>query len=112
MKIEGTSSVPTSPLRTRRVGATKGVGNFSAHMEAEEAAATAAPVAVLTPTPALVALQEVDDAIHGRRAVIRVGHDILDELERLKIELLEGRVSGARLAVIARLVRRRREECD
>ena len=111
MKIEGPSGVSGSPLRVRRTRATRSDETFSAHIEAEEAAAASAPVVSLGPIHALVALQEVDDSTRSRRGAVRDGHDILDELERLKLELLEGHVSGARLEIIAGLVRRRREAC-
>ena len=62
---------------------------------------------------AILALQSVDDALSGRkRRAIRRGHDILDQLERLKIDLLGGRIESDRLVKLVALLGRRPESDD
>jgi hypothetical protein len=112
MKIDGPFGIPGSPARPRRIGAPRESEPFSAHLDAETTVTGGAPLASLTPIQSLVALQEVGDATRDRSEAARHGHDILDELEGLKLALLDGRVPGARLAAIAELVGRRRALCD
>jgi hypothetical protein len=64
--------------------------------EASSAAMTAATAAVSS-LDALLALQETDGPLERRRrAVVRAGR-VLDMLDKLKLALLEGEVSGAAL---------------
>jgi hypothetical protein len=111
MKIEGPFGVPGSPARARRAGTPQAKDSFSDHLEADAAAHGAGPAAPLAPVQTLVALQEVPDPIEGRRAEVRRGHDLLDELDALKLALVFGRLPGSRLAAIAKLVRERRAAC-
>lgn len=112
MKIDGPFGIPGSPARPRRIGTRRESEPFAAHLDADTTVAGGAPVATLAPIQSLVALQEVGDSVSDRRQAARYGHDILDELEDLKLALLDGRVPGARLAAIAALVGRRRALCD
>lgn len=56
---------------------------------------------------AILALQSLDGEMPDRRRAIAHGNDLLDELSKLKIEVLEGRVSHEGLTRLARLVRQR-----
>ncbi|MDD7910434.1 flagellar assembly protein FliX [Pseudovibrio exalbescens] len=49
---------------------------------------------------ALLMLQQVDDPMTGKRKAMKHGLDLLDELDLLKIDLLQGRVSPERLEKI------------
>ena len=113
MKIEGPFGVQGSPARVRRVGAGRAQDSFADHLSAETTGLGAGPAVTLGAIPALVAIQEVPDATDGRRAAnVRYGHDLLDELETLKLALVTGRVEGKRLATIADMVRLRKSRCD
>lgn len=46
---------------------------------------------------ALLALQVVDDPLSGRRRALKVGRDLLDALDELKLSLLAGRLSPDRI---------------
>lgn len=46
---------------------------------------------------ALLMLQQVDDPMTGKRKAMKYGLDLLDQLDLLKIDLLQGRVSPERL---------------
>lgn len=70
----------------------------------------------LLPTPAgaaiggvdtILALQSIGEEMPDRRRAIAHGNDLLDELSKLKIEVLEGKVSRDGLTRLARLVRQR-----
>ncbi|HTM78569.1 MAG TPA: flagellar assembly protein FliX, partial [Devosia sp.] len=56
-------------------------------------AATTAPVASAAPLDYLLALQGVDDPLHGRKKKLQRGRSLLDTLEAVKADLLTGQVS-------------------
>ena len=82
-------------------------GEFARHLQTsaapEEPAAVAAPPALT----ALLGVQEIDPDEHrpAREAAARYGGDILDRLEQLRIDVLEGRLPTARLAALAHALR-------
>lgn len=53
---------------------------------------------------ALLALQEIDDPLVGRRRALKRGHDLLDALETMHAALLIGNVPGERLERIMQLI--------
>ncbi|WP_417768592.1 flagellar assembly protein FliX [Stappia sp.] len=61
---------------------------------------------------ALLALQEVDDPLTGRRKAVARGHDLLDTLENVKADLLAGRVSPERLGRLMQMLERREASGD
>jgi CRISPR/Cas system-associated endoribonuclease Cas2 len=61
---------------------------------------------------ALLALQDVGGPLERKRRAVRRAGVILDELERLKISLLEGEVTRSDLDRLARAVREARERTD
>lgn len=72
-------------------------------------ASPSAPVAALD---AILALQSVGDPLTARRKAVRRGHDLLDELDAMKADLLVGRVSPGRLDAMAAMVTSLRERSD
>ncbi len=61
---------------------------------------------------ALLALQEVDDPLTGRRKAVARGHDLLDTLENVKADLLAGRISPELLARLMAMLDRREPSGD
>jgi len=61
---------------------------------------------------ALLALQDVGGPLERKRRAVRRAGVILDELERLKISVLEGEVTRSDLDRLARAVREARERTD
>lgn len=61
---------------------------------------------------ALLALQEVDDPLTGRRKAVARGHDLLDTLENVKTDLLAGRISPERLGRLTQMLERRQATGD
>jgi hypothetical protein len=61
---------------------------------------------------ALLALQDVGGPLERRKRAVRRAGRVLDELETIKLALLDGRVSGADLDRLQRAVREAREQTD
>jgi hypothetical protein len=113
MKIEGPAS--TRPGQVKKTSRSGG-GDFMRHIqggdEEEGAARTSGPQTAGGINP-LFALQEVDDALSGkkRRAQAR-GDDILDRLEELRLGLLTGSFPVEKLHDLVRMVQSQREHLD
>jgi hypothetical protein len=81
-------------------------------------AADAAPASRLASTPgvgsidALIALQEVDGPLERRRKAVRRADLILDVLDEVKLELIDGGVAPAQLERLVQAVRRERQNTD
>lgn len=56
----------------------------------------------------LLGLQEVDDALNQKRRARQHGTDILDRLDELRLQILEGRLSKQGLMRLAQMVSARR----
>lgn len=68
-----------------------------------------ASAASLQTMDAILALQEEGDPRERRRRAARRGHDLLDDLDRLKAALLGGRVAAGDLAALAARLASRNE---
>lgn len=77
--------------------------------ESGSAASTAAARSVEATSP-LLALQELPDPLSGRRRAVRRGHTLLDQLEQIRIGLIDGIIPVGRLDRLMHLVRNAREE--
>ncbi|MCA1298831.1 flagellar assembly protein FliX [Stappia indica] len=113
MRITGYT--PTAGVAGRankkRVGGS-GSG-FDLHQQEEaSAAASGGAAAGIAGLDALLALQEVEDPLVGRRQAFARGHDLLDTLEAVKADLLGGRISSERLQRLAGLLERRKPSGD
>ena len=87
--------------------------DFSADGPAESTHTSAsATVATLQGVDGLLALQEVGDAGEGRKKAVQHGHDILDELDAVHLDLLAGNVSQTRLDRLVRLLAARKPSGD
>lgn len=73
------------------------------------AAQAAAPAGALD---GLLAVQAAGDSLERRKRAMRRGHGILDGLDRLKIALLSGNVTGADLLRLRQQLMERREQSD
>lgn len=97
MRIDGSNRL-NGPARG---GPRRQAGNGGDVFQLEEGRAQRAPTvhqgpAAISGVDALIALQSVgDDRPEGAR--LRHGHDMLDLLESIKIEMLEGRLSTAKI---------------
>ena len=113
MKIDGTLRVPSAASRIERRRAAS-TSAFTEHLPADGAdaprAAAGGGIAAANP---LLALQEVDpDDWNGGRATAHA-RDLLDDLDELKLALLDGRNATATLdAIRVRLAARAGETDD
>jgi hypothetical protein len=112
MKIEGPGS--TRPGQVRKAQKSGG-GAFASHLQEgeEEGAVRSSGSQSAVGINPLFALQEVDDALSGkrRRAQARA-EDILDRLEELRLGLLNGSFPMEKLQELVRVVQARRESVD
>lgn len=72
-------------------------------------AAVTASAASISGIDALLALQAVGDPMERRRRAVKRGHDLLDQLDGLKRDLLLGRADPARLDAMLSILAHARE---
>ena len=110
MKVDAPRPIESNRAMRGR-GVSAGVGGFSLEGAVESrAAASASGVASLSSVDALIALQQVPDAVTGRAKAARRGRDMLDMLEDVRDGLLTGSVSRATLQRLLALVNVKRED--
>lgn len=110
MKVDGPRQIET--VRSTRVRAGSGFGGaFAPEMPAEARATQATSgAASIASVDALIALQEVPDAISGRAKAARRGRDMLDLLDDVREGLLLGSVQRSTLQRLLQLVNIHRED--
>lgn len=113
MKIEG-----PAPSRTGQVkkATRSGGAEFSRHIqggdEDEGVGRSSGPQSAVGINP-LFALQEVDDALSGKKRRARArGEDILDRLDELRLGLLTGAFPVEKLHQLVRMVQNQRDTLD
>src|SRR5690606_2626008 len=112
MKIDPTA--PQRPSAPRRAGGggaarTDGFSRLLADTGQPASGSGGGPVGALN---AMLALQEVPDALDPRGRARRRGEQMLDLLDRIRLGLLAGAISRAELAALAQTVRSRRGQFD
>lgn len=116
MKIDRTGPVrPTAPAkRSDKAGKARG-GGFSQHLKSgPDAAAGAAPANPVSSVDALLTIQEVADSATGqsKSRARKWGNDVLDQLEQLRIGIVDGVIPRHELERIATTVDRQRTRTD
>ncbi len=108
MKINGSSGPRPAAARPKRATPEAAGVRFTLPAEAPQSRSVAAggPTGAID---SLLALQEVPDLAADTQRARRRGHDLLDQLDRLRHALLDGRLDRAQLDRMASLVRARRE---
>ncbi len=109
MKITGPGPlVPASARRTSRSAGDAGE-SFAAQLPSGEAAPAAlAGGAPISGVQALLALQEVPDALQSRKRVVKRGNDLLDRLDDIRTGLLLGTIPLGTLKDLAHQLREQR----
>jgi hypothetical protein len=115
MKVSGTTG-SASAGGVRSTGGQTAASGFSPAMPSgvsgPSGVASARPAGQVSSLEALIAMQEVGGPLERKkRAVGRASH-ILDALENLKLDLLEGRLSPSSIASLTRAVRDQRSLTD
>ncbi|HWK43269.1 MAG TPA: flagellar assembly protein FliX [Stellaceae bacterium] len=103
MKIENNRPIRSS--QPRGGGKSTASGDFAASFASETSAAPLASAPITSGVDALFALQELPDATAERRRATARGSQILDRLEDLKMGLLTGTMSSAKLTDLMTLAR-------
>lgn len=115
MKVEG----PTGPnqirytgkvTRTNKSSGSDGPRFIDQLIGLEETAGTSgtSEASNVSGVNQLLGLQEMPDATSGKKQARQYGDNILDQLDELRLQILEGRISKERLIQIARSVSARR----
>jgi len=113
MRVEATARRATVARPAAAGGQHKAAGGFTVVVDNDAPAALAAPeTAAGDGVGALLALQAVGDMPAERRRAVQNGRDLLDDLDRLKVALLEGRVPAERIERLAAAVGERRTTGD
>lgn len=114
MKVDRTSPQATPATRRKDRSDSSSGGGFARSMGSGDTAATgSAPGAGgVTGLDALLALQEVPDAVAERSKARRQGERILDRLEDLRLALLEGRVPESTMTRLVDEIEVARGETD
>jgi len=103
MKIENNRPIRSSQARGN--GKTSASGNFAASFASEPSVTPLAAAPIMSAVDALFALQEIPDATAERKRATARGNQILDRLEDLKMGLLTGTMSPAKLTDLMNLAR-------
>ena len=112
MKVEPTGRIRTSPVKRAGKAGKAGNGGFTEHLEGSSAASGAVTGAgPVRAVDALLAVQEVEDATgqDTNRRARQWGEDMLDNLERVRLDLLDGSLSLEKLRNLSKLVMERKE---
>ena len=109
MKITGSNSLGgAAPAQRKAAGGGFALGQAGGAAGARESS-VALGVSSLGSIDALIALQEIDGPLGRRRRAIGRAGRLLDELDGLKLSLLDGEVDDAGLRRLTAAVREQRE---
>ena len=110
MRVEGATTAPAQQIRRKTVDAKSEFKvDSGGGVERPERVAEALPLATLD---TLVTLQEVPDRNMARKRAVKRASDMLDVLEGIRLDLLNGEVPAARLGALLRLVRLQRDQVE
>jgi len=110
-RIDGPSSMrPTGPVRRTGKAGSSSDASFSKHLEESDEASGVQGASALGAVNCVLDLQEVDDALaRAARGKLRA-EDLLDKLDDLRMDVLSGSVSPAKLERLSAVVAQRRAE--
>ena len=112
MRIESAQRTNSAGNARRRASAGGGDGFLIARPDEKPAAQAARGSASLAGIEALIMLQEVEDSTVRKRRAIKRGHDLLDLLESMKLDLIAGIDNPALLNRLADMARRERDRIE
>jgi hypothetical protein len=112
MRVEWTPPVRRSAARRDDKADSADGEKFASALQEEPPAQAATAPPKLNPLDALLSLQEMPDALAGRRRAVQRGSSLLDRLEDLRLGLLAGIVPRERLRQLADLAQSARDGVD
>lgn len=111
----GQSYAPAGPARRRGVDRAADRTGFASRVGGGGAAAGPAAIGGLAPLAsldAMLAVQEVDDPLNGRRRSRQRGEQLLDALDEVRLALLDGTLPQSKLQAIQKLATQQRGQSD
>ena len=106
MRVEGPKSTSVSSKSRKSGGASGGFSLPEPGQSSASSASTATSAASgVQSLDAILTLQSVDNNEDRARRAVRHGHDLLDQLEALRADLLAGHISPQRVGALLSLVR-------
>jgi len=112
MRIEWTPPVRRTTGRSNDRAEAASGEKFAAALQGEAPAAPATAAPSQSPLDALLSIQELPDALAGRRRAVQRGESLLDKLEDLRLSLLAGVIPRQRLEELALLAQSARQTVD
>ena len=106
-KISNNKSITKKPETKKSEGS-----SFSSHLsstDANSSTSQTSSVSSLMPVDSLLAIQEVNIDQPNKAKQLSYGHDIVEQLDQLRIGLLEGRISESKLKNLDNLISNWRE---
>jgi len=108
-KIDGLGSIRTpQPIKRPAKSESSGSTSFAKHLDEDSEAAASSGVSSANSISSILGVQEVDDALAHASKGKRRALDILDMLDDLRVQLLEGGLSREKLLQLNRMVSVRR----
>ena len=112
MRIDSSSPLrPASPKRDGKTGSGSG-SDFASAVSGEHPASAPAAARPVVTVEGLFQLQELPDALAERRRAVQRGSVLLDRLDDIRIALLGGGLSPARVAELQRVAQSERGRID
>jgi len=112
MRIDSSSPLrPATPRRDGKAGAGNG-SEFASAVSGEQPAAAPAAARPAVAVEGLFQIQELPDALAERRRAVQRGSLLLDRLEDIRLALLGGGLSPARIADLQRIAQSERGRVD
>jgi len=112
MRIEWSPPVGRAKARRDDKSDPATEGHFASSLAADAPPAPAAPATTLGVIDSLLSIQEMPDALAGRRRAVQRGSTLLDRLDDLRLALLSGVLPRERLAELARVAGTARDAVD
>lgn len=105
MKITGTGPIQNASARRKAQPGRADGSAFAGALSSDRAVRAAVPPAEVPAASALLAVQEIDDPLAGRRQAMKRGEDILERLDEIRHGLLIGAIPSERLNQLLAIVR-------
>jgi len=110
-RIDGTGPIQTtSPIRRKSKSSGTSSTDFSDHLDETEGTSAASDASAIGTVSGVLNIQEVDDALaRAAKGKLRA-EDLLAKLDDIRLDLLDGTLTKAKLLRLAEVVNSRRPE--
>lgn len=111
MRVQGPTTVSTSSVRRSKASTSSGSFSVDSSSESERAEPVTA-TQPLTSLDTLVSLQGATDDRDTRKRAVKRGGDMLDMLDGIRFDLLDGVVPAKKLDALLKMVRLQRDRIE